>query len=327
MGYVPPFNLTDEMIDLISEISELLGRISNIEALERLPRLRRIGRIKTIHSSLAIENNTLTIDQVADIIEGKRILGPPDEILEVKNALAAYKELENIDPFNMGDLLRIHKIMMHGLVEENGRFRTVGAGVFNSDGHALHKAPQPSQVPGFMKDLFDWLGTSKSHPLIISSVFHYEFEFIHPFRDGNGRMGRLWQTAVLMKWKRIFEWIPIESIIRERQAEYYNAIAASTKNGNSNEFIVYMLRTILDAVKAIASDAQKHINHMNDRVRDLLAVMGIESMGATELMELLHLNSRDTLRNNYLRPAIEAGLISMVYPDKPTKRDQKYFRI
>jgi Fic family protein len=326
MGYIPPFGLTDEMMQMVSDTSELLGRIKGLENLEKLPRLRRTGRIKTIHSSLAIENNTLTIEQVTDIIDGKRVLGPPDEILEVKNAHAAYKELENIDAANMKDMLRVHKIMMNGLVEESGRLRTVGAGVFTSDGQKVHSAPEPVHLPGLISDLFEWIKTTKTHPLISSSVFHYEFEFIHPFRDGNGRMGRLWQTAILMRWKPVFEWIPVESIIRERQTEYYNAIRTSTKNTNSNEFIVYMLKAIHDAVEAIVSDAQTHINRMNRRVRDLLAVLGDESMSAAELMEHLNLRSRDALRNNYLKPAMDAGLVSMTDPKKPTKKDQMYFR-
>jgi len=326
MGYVPPFSLTDEMLQLVSEISELLGRIKGIDALEKLPRLQRIGRIRSIHSSLAIENNTLTLDQVTDIIDGKRIIGPPDEILEVQNAYAAYNKLKDIDPYEMQDMLRAHKVMMNGLIEESGRFRTVNAGVFTSDGQAVHKAPQPSQVPGFMRGLFDWLRISKTPELIRSSVFHYEFEFIHPFRDGNGRMGRLWQTAILMKWRPVFEWLPVESIIRERQREYYEAIRASTKNGNSNVFIVYMLEAILDAVKAIVSDAQKHINHMNDRVRNLISVLEEYPQSAAELMGRLNLVSRNAFRDNYLRPAIEAGLVSMTEPNKPTSRNQKYLR-
>jgi Fic family protein len=266
------------------------------------------------------------MEQVADIIDGKKVLGPPDEILEVKNAFAAYKELENIDAFDMKDMLRIHRMMMDGPVEENGRFRTVNAGVYTNDGHAIHNAPQPSLVPGRMKDLFDWLRTSEAHMLIKSSVFHYEFEFIHPFRDGNGRMGRFWQTAILMKWRRVFAWIPVESIIRERQAGYYDAIASSTKNVSSNEFVIYMLKAIRDAVEAIVSDAHAHINHINARVRELLAVLKPYPQSAAQLMERLGLRSRDAFRNNYLRPAIEAGLVSLTEPDKPTSKNQGYFR-
>ncbi|MDR0334449.1 MAG: Fic family protein [Methanomassiliicoccaceae archaeon] len=326
MGYVPPFSLTDDMMQLTSEISELLGRIGSLEKLEKLPRLRRAGRIRTIHSSLAIENNTLTLDQVTDIIDGKKVLGPPDEILEVKNAHAAYKELENVDAFDMKELLRIHRIMMGGLIEENGRFRTVRAGVFASDGQRIYSAPLPDLVPGLMNDLFSWLRGSKAHMLIISSVFHYELEFIHPFRDGNGRMGRMWQTAILMNWRPIFAWIPIESIIRERQAEYYNAIRTSTKNVSSNEFILYMLKAILDAVKAIVSDAQKHINSINARMRGLLEVLETYPQSAAQLMERLNLRSRDAFRNNYLRPALEAGLVSLTEPGKPTSKNQMYFK-
>ena len=326
MGYIPPFSLTDEMMYFVQEISKTLGKIENIEDLNKFPRLRRINRIRSIHSSLAIENNSLTMDQVSDIIEGKRVIGPPDEILEVRNAFKAYEELDRIDPFSMKDMLRTHKIMMNGLDEESGRFRTVNVGVFAGDGHIVHAAPQPSLVPSHVEDLFDWLKRSKTPEIIRSSVFHYEFEFIHPFRDGNGRMGRLWQTAILMRSNPLFAWIPMESIIRERQQEYYNAIRTSTKNGNSNEFILFMLKTILDAIKAIASDAHKHINRMNTRVRDLLEVLEYEPLSSRELMGRLNLRSYKAFLSNYLRPAIEAGLVSLTEPDRPTSRNQKYFR-
>ncbi|MDR2699069.1 MAG: Fic family protein [Candidatus Methanoplasma sp.] len=326
MNNDPPFTITEEMLNLVAEISETLGSIKSVGDMEKLPRLRRVGRIMSIHSSLAIENNSLTVDQVTDIIDGKRIIGPPKEIHEVKNAFAAYEELESIDPYDMKELLRIHGIMMGGLISESGRFRTVNAGVFSSDGRVVHAAPPPGMVPELMSGLFEWLRASKVHVLIRSSVFHYEFEFIHPFRDGNGRTGRLWQTAVLMKWMPVFAWIPVESVIRDRQTEYYDAISGSTSAGNSNEFILFMLRVILDAVKGLASDTQKHINHIDTRVRELLAAMEPYPMSATELMERLGLRSRDAFRENYLKPAVEAGLISLTEPDKPTSRNQRYFR-
>jgi Fic family protein len=314
------------MMQLVLRITEALNEIGAVEDMDRFPRLRRINRIKSIQSSLAIENNSLTIEQVSDIIDGKRVMGPSNEILEVKNASAAYKELENVDPFDVKDMLRIHKVMMKGLVEESGKFRTVNAGVFTGDGLVVHMAPQPQMVPGLMKDLFYWLKTTDMPELISSSVFHYEFEFIHPYRDGNGRMGRLWQTAILMKWRPVFAWIPIESIIRERQAEYYDAIALSTKNGNSNVFILFMLKAILDAVYAIVSDTKTHISRMNERVHDLLAVLEKEPLSSMVLMERLNLRSRKAFYDNYLRPAIELGLVFMTEPDKPTSRNQKYFR-
>lgn len=322
----PPFNITEEMLEYVAEIAEELGGIKSVEALDKLPRLRRIGRIKSIHSSLAIENNSLTLEQVSDIIEGKRVIGPPDEILEVKNAFAAYKELESVDPYNMKDLLRVHGIMTNGLVEEGGKFRTVNEGIYSSDGRVVHIAPQPHMVPKLMDGLFGWLKTSKAHALIKSSVFHYGFEFIHPFRDGNGRIGRIWHTAILMTWKLVFAWIPIESIIRERQAEYYEAIAKSTSAGASDAFILFMLRATLNAVRAIAADAQAHISHINARIRELLAVLEHFPLSSAEIMERLKLKSRDGFRNNYLKPALEAGLIFMTEPDKPTSKNQMYFK-
>ena len=326
MGYIPPFSLTEEMLDIISEISETLGNIKNIEELNKLPRLRRIGRLKSIQSSLAIENNSLSITQVSDVIDGKRVLGPPNEIQEVKNAFAAYSELERINPYNVNDLLRIHKMMTTGLIEESGKFRTVNEGIYNIEGIVVHFAPPPSRVPELMDDLFNWLNNSKAHALIKSSVFHYEFEFIHPFRDGNGRIGRLWQTAILMTWKPVFAWIPVETVIRERQTEYYEAIASSTAAGNSNVFIEFMLKAILDSVRTSAADAKTHIYHMNTRVRELMAVMEDYPLSSVELMERLGLKSRDGFRNNYLNPAIEAGLVSLTEPNSPRSKNQRYFK-
>ena len=326
MRYTPPFSLTEKMMDIISEISETLGMISNVEELNKLPRLRRIGRLKSIQSSLAIENNSLSIDQVSDIVDGKRVIGPLNEIQEVKNAFSAYAELERVDPFDIKDLLRIHDIMTAGLIEESGKFRTVNEGVYDSDGTAVHLAPPPYRVPELMNDLFDWLKNSKTHALIKSSVFHYEFEFIHPFRDGNGRIGRLWQTAILMTWKPIFAWIPVESVIRERQMEYYEAISSSTNAGNSNIFIEFMLTAVLDSVRTAAANTRVHINHMNTRVHELMAVLEPYPLTSVELMERLKLKSRDAFRNNYLNPAIEAGLISLTEPDSPRNRNQRYFK-
>jgi len=326
MEYVPPFNLTDEMLESVTEIVEMLGRISNVGALDKLPRLRRAGRIKSIHSSLAIEKNTLTIEQVTDIINGKRVLGPPNEIQEVKNAYDAYKEIENTDPNSVKDLLRIHGIMMRGLDDYLGAYRPGQVGVFDGDGNVVHMAPPAINVPVLINELFDWLKNSKAHPLIKSSVFHYELEFIHPFSDGNGRMGRLWQTVILSAWRPVFAWIPIESIVKIRQQEYYDAIALSTSSANSNPFIMYMLKAISDAVEGIVNDAREHLNHANERVRKLIAVMQDYPMSASEIMELLGMKSRVSFRTNYLQPAIELGLIELTEPDMPTHRNQRYFK-
>ena len=326
MGYTPPFSFTDEMLEIISEISETLGSIKSLDELNKLPRLRKIGRLKSIQSSLAIENNSLSINEMSDIIDGKRVIGPPNEIQEVKNAFAAYAELENIDPHDLNDLLRVHGIMTAGLVDESGMLRTVNEGIYNSNGKAVHIAPPPNRVPELMDDLFHWLRTSKAHALIKSSVFHYEFEFIHPFRDGNGRIGRLWQTAILMSWKPIFAWVPVESVIRERQSEYYEAISLSTAAGSSNTFILFMLKAIRDSVNTSAAETKLHINHMNERVRALMSVLEEYPLSSAELMERLNLRSRDSFRNNYLNPAIEAGLVVLTEPNNPSSRNQRYLR-
>lgn len=209
--YVPPYDITEEMLELTSEITEELGKLSNVNDLERLPRLRRVNRIKSIQSSLAIENNTLSLEQVTDVLNGKRVLGPQDDIVAVKNAFAVYKILPELNPFSLDDLKKAHGVMMNGLVEGAGELRTSSVGVINEQGKVIHVAPPHGMVKDLMEQLFDWLKMSKMQMLIRSSIFHYEFEFIHPFMDGNGRTGRLWQTALLANWKPIFDWIPIEA--------------------------------------------------------------------------------------------------------------------
>lgn len=326
MGYIPPFNLNEEMLESVTEIVEMISSISNAGNLDKLPKLRRAGLIKSIHSSLAIEKNTLSIEQVTDIINGKKVLAPLNEIQEVKNALDAYKEIEYADPFSTADLLRIHGIMMRGLVDNPGTFRSGKVGVFDAEGNVVHMAPPAKNVSDLIGDLFDWLKTSKTHPLIKSCVFHYELEFIHPFSDGNGRIGRLWQTIILSTWKPIFAWIPIESIVKESQQEYYDAIAASTSAANSNPFITYMLKAISSAVEIIVSDTKSHINHSNRRVRKLLEVLQDYTMSASEIMGLLGMKSRSSFREHYLKPAIEMGLVASTDPDNPTNRNQRYFK-
>lgn len=325
--YIPPYELTDEMIELVSEIMENLGKLSGVNELEKLPRLRRVSRIKSIHSSLAIENNTLSIEQVTDVINGKRVLAPQKDIEEVHNAVDAYEKLNEINPYSIDDLLKIHGIMMNGLVKECGRLRSGQVGVYNQDGKVVHLAPPAEFVPQQLGQLFDWLKNSNANMLIKSSVFHYEFEFIHPFNDGNGRTGRFWQTALLADWKPIFAWIPVESIIKDNQEGYYNAIALSTSQGKSDVFIEFMLDVINKAIKDIITDARNHYNHINNQIAELMKVIESYPQSATELMGKLNLKSRLGFRKNYLKPAIEAGLIGMTEPDKPTSKNQKYFKI
>ena len=325
--YIPPYEITDEMLELVSEIMENLGKLSGVNELEKLPRLRRVSRIKSIHSSLAIENNTLSIEQVTDVINGKRVLAPQKDIEEVHNAFNAYEKLSEINPYSIDDLLKIHGIMMNGLVKEAGRLRSGQVGVYNQDGKVVHLAPPADFVPQQLGQLFDWVKNSNANMLIKSSVFHYEFEFIHPFNDGNGRTGRLWQTALLASWKPIFAWIPIESIIKDNQEDYYNAITLSTSQGKSNIFIEFMLDVINKAITDIITDTRNHYNHINNQITELMKVIESYPQSATELMEKLNLKSRLGFRKNYLQPALDAGLIGMTEPDKPTSKNQKYFKI
>lgn len=247
--YSPPFTINDEILSLVSEISEQIGAL-NVMLGNSMPSpmLRKENQIKTIHSSLAIEHNSLSLQQVTDIIEGKHVLGAPNEIQEVKNAVQAYHLMQQLDAFNEKDLLKAHRLMMQDLVAKSGQYRTEGVGVFDGD-KCLHMAPPPQRVPELMRDLFAWLRTTDTHPLVTSCVFHYEFEFIHPFIDGNGRMGRYWQTMILARWKSIFAWLPVETIVKQNQQEYYHAIARSDSAGDSTVFILFMLKCLQATIK------------------------------------------------------------------------------
>lgn len=246
-GYTPPYRVTEEMTSLVINIGEAVGHLTATVGKLPSPKLRRQNRIRTIQSSLAIENNSLTVGQVTDIVDGKRVLGPPGEIMEVKNAIDAYNLLFELNPFKEKDLLRAHRLLTAGLVKESGRYRSGGVGVFSEKG-LVHLAPPAERVPTLINELFRWVKTSKEHLLIRSCVFHYELEFIHPFIDGNGRMGRLWQTLLLMQWKPVFAYLPVETIVKERQQAYYDAIALSDKQAESTAFITFMLHCLAAAL-------------------------------------------------------------------------------
>ena len=267
--YIPPFTVSAEIIRLIGEISEQVGSImtrlgDNVPS----PQLRKKNQIKTIHSSLAIENNTLSLKQITDIIDGKRVLGAPDEIQEVKNAIEAYHLMPELDAFKEKDLLRAHELMMKDLVRNSGHYRHEGVGVFDGNGNCLHMAPPAERVPMLMGDLFEWVKKTDVHPLVRSCVFHYEFEFIHPFIDGNGRMGRYWQTMLLSRWKGIFAWLPVETIVKEHQQEYYHVIQKCDQAGESTLFVEYMLRCLLDAMANYDDDDAEVQDKIQDKVQD-----------------------------------------------------------
>lgn len=248
--YAPPFEITSKIVEFISNISEKLGEINFIQNNSFHIQLRKENRIKTIHSSLAIENNSLTLEQITAIIDGKRVLGNPNEIKEVKNSVQAYDLLLTLNPYSEKDLLKAHKLMMQDLVNVSGKYRTGSVEIFDGE-NVVHIAPSAKMVPKLMADLFEWLKTSDVHPLIKSCVFHYEFEFIHPFQDGNGRMGRLWQTVILKSWKEIFAWLPVETLIKENQKEYYKVLGISDSIANSTKFIEFMLSIILKTIEEI----------------------------------------------------------------------------
>lgn len=246
--YEPPFRMTGRIEALAAGIAEQADRIAALSRAAPGPRLRRANRIRTIHSSLAIEQNSLSLEQVTAILDGKRILGNPNEIKEVTNAYEAYELMFRLDPSSVGDLLKAHGIMMKGLVRESGVFRSGGVGVFEG-GRLIHLAPPAALVPEQMERLFAWHGKSGLHPLVRAAVFHYEFEFIHPFADGNGRMGRLWHTLLLGQWKALFYWLPIEDLIRSRQREYYAALGRSDRDADSTAFVELMLEIISDTLR------------------------------------------------------------------------------
>ena len=295
--YTPPFTVTDEILHLVSEISEQIGTLNALLG-ERMPSpmLRKENQIKTIHSSLAIEHNSLSLQQVTDVIDGKHILGAPDEIQEVKNALQAYQLMLQLDAFSEADLLRAHSLMMTDLVDNAGHYRKGSVGVFDGD-KCIHVAPSADRVPTLMADLFAWIKQTKTHPLVSSCVFHYEFEFIHPFMDGNGRMGRYWQTLLLSRWKGIFAWLPVETIVKKYQQEYYQAIAQSDAKGDSTDFIVFMLKCILQTIseqRKVTDNVGVNVGINEQRVLD--ALRADASLSAVKIGQLLGITTRQAER-------------------------------
>ena len=321
--------MTDKILSLVAEVSEKIGRFTERTHLDAKPHLRKNNKIKSIHSSLRIEANSLSLDEVRDVINGRAVMGERKEIQEVKNAYAAYEEIGKVDIYSLDDFKRLHGIMTRYIVDESGSFRKGEEGVFNGD-KCIFMAPPARLVPELMQNLFDWMKHSrdKVHPLILASVFHYEFVFIHPFSDGNGRMARLWHTAILAAWKPMFEFIPIESQIEKFQDGYYDAIAKCHIDGESTEFIAFMLTQICAVLDEIFNTAGSSPDHLSEYVKKLVSVMEYDTpYTANAILDLLELKSKETLRKNYLGPAIEKGLIKMTLPDKPNSRNQRYIKI
>ena len=321
VSYQPPFNITSSVLNAVADISELLGRWSANHQGELSPQLRRENRIRTIQASLAIEHNSLSLEQVTAIFEGKRVLGLPREIQEVRNAFAVYEKLPTFSATNVAHLLSAHKTLMFGLMDEAGRFRQSGVGIFREEA-LIHMAPPANQVPRLMNDLFNWLATTDTHPLIASCVFHYEFEFIHPFSDGNGRLGRLWQTLILSGWRTEMAYLPVETVIRDQQNAYYRVLGLADKASDSTVFIEFMLMALAQALRAgiTAQSPTRLSEKMSVKVSDkmVLAILTALKQNPTltiaGLAQNIAVSSRTIER--YLKKLQEQGVLRRIGPKK-----------
>ena len=308
----PPFEITTAILDEVAEIAELVGHVNASQGLSANPMLRRSNRIRTIYSSLAIEQNTLSLEQVTAVLSGKRIIAPPKDIAEVKNAYEIYEMIGSLDPYSVDDLLTAHDVMTRGLVDESGCFRSRSAGVADKQGNVLHFGTLPDYVPGLVMELLDWVRDSDFHMLIKSCVFHYELELIHPFADGNGRIGRLWHTLLLTQWKPMFAWLPVEFMIHDRQDEYYQAINRSNNEAESTAFIEFMLSAIKEALlEAVQSGNTESMSAEEQRwlqIERFLKKHG--TITNADVREMLGVSSATA--NRVLAKNVEAGKIQKV---------------
>lgn len=300
----PPYQITPEILKLIASISEKIGQIKAKFLDKPSPKLRKENRIKTIHSSLSIEGNTLTEEQITALIEKKRIIGPEKDVNEVLNAIRVYDQLQSFDPKSSKSFLNAHEILMKGLVSDNGKYRKRGVGIMAGD-RIAHMAPPAANVPHLMNDLFEYLKTSKEISLIKSCVFHYEMEFIHPFIDGNGRMGRLWQTLILMKEYPVFEFIPFENIIHKTQSEYYHALSQSDKSGSSTPFIEYMLGVVNDSLHTML-DFKSRVMSTEDRLAYFSEICDAEFSRKDYMSVFKEISSATASRD--LKQGVQLGL-------------------
>ena len=329
--YKPPFSVSNKIIEYVSQISELVGHINSTAGIDKNPVLRRKNRILTIQSSLGIEQNTLTLEQVTSVLNGKTVLAPPKDIEEVKNAYEIYENMDLLNPYSVEDLLKAHSVMMRGLVENYGEFRTKPVGVADSKtGEIIHLGTLPQYVPELVEKLLKWVEKSDFHMLIKSCVFHYEFEVIHPFADGNGRTGRLWHTLLLSKWKSVFAWLPVESMIFKRQEEYYNVINKCNYLADSTAFIEFMLETVKmtleETISTCSNGTSKEQVEEQVDFSELLKFCKTPKTRA-EMQEFCKIQGRKKFNESYLKPLLAQGKLKMTIPDKPKSKNQKYISI
>lgn len=330
----PPYTITEKAADYLAKIVETVTRLEFGTGFKRDIKLHRENRLRTIHSSLAIEGNSLTLGEVTAVIEGKVVAGKQTEVKEVKNAYEAYDKIMTFDPYKITDFLKAHKLMTQGLVKEAGKFRSGDVGVFDGD-VAVHVGARPQFVPDLMTDLFVWAKQSDLHPVLKSAILHYEIETVHPFADGNGRMGRLWQTLLLAKWNAIFAWIPMESVLFENRPQYYKAIQDARHANDSGVFIEFTLSALYEILKNTNSDllATEQVTEQDnaqvseqvgreDRILDFCA----EPKTREEIQAFVGVTHREHFRAKILKPLLESGKLKMTIPDKPNSRNQKYVR-
>lgn len=318
-----PFQINTTILRLTAEISELVGSMATLTEAARSPQLRRSNRIKTIYSSLAIEQNTLSLDQVTAVVLGKRVLAPPKDIAEVQNAFEIYDRLDELNPYSIDDLLTAHAVMVRGLRDDAGEFRSRPVGVVDTQGNILHSGTLPAYVPQLVEELLDWTEHDENPLLIKSCVFHYEFELIHPFSDGNGRIGRLWHTLLLSKWNPLFAWVPVESIIHDRQSEYYQAINNANNAADSTCFIEFMLSAIKDAlleVTAHTSEAKPKSESREQTIFDYLSEHG--EIANSDIRKLLSVSAATA--NRVLNGMTDKGLIIRFRKGKSWAYRKKY---
>jgi len=320
----PPYDITPKIVSLIAAVAEQVGRI-NVLAVPDAVRLRRLNRARAVHSSLAVEGNSMTYEQVTAVMDGDPVLAAPREVQEIRNAIKAYEQMERWNPYAVADLRAAHTLLMTGLADETGEFRRLGVGIKRGD-QVVHVAPPAERVGGLVENLLEYLQTSDDHPLIRGCVFHYEFEFIHPFADGNGRLGRLWQTLFLSRWQPLFAMLPVESIVHDRQSEYYRALVQSDAVGKSTAFIEFMLSAIRTALASVNLHHDQAIDQVSDQVsvpvKRLLGLMSSSGQSALQLMRQLGLKHRSNFRRHYLDPALAAGWIEPTAAGKHDARQQ-----
>ena len=324
----PPYTITEKAADYLAKIVETVTRLEFGTAFKRNINLHRENRVRTIHSSLAIEGNSLTLNEVTAVIAGKVVAGKQTDVKEVKNAYEAYDKMMTLDPYRIADFLKAHKLMTQGLVEDAGRFRSGDVGVFDGD-VAVHIGARPQFVPQLMADLLAWAKTSELHPVLKSAILHYEIETIHPFSDGNGRMGRLWQTLLLAKWNMIFAWIPMETVLYRNRPQYYKAIEDARKANDSGVFIEFTLSALYEILQNTNGDllateqVTEQDNEQVGREERILAFCA-QAKTRAEIQAFVGISHREHFRVKILKPLLESGKLKMTIPDKPNSRNQKY---